>query len=124
MLKPLEEDATMGLPVWDPRKNLRDREHLFPIITPSYPCMNSSFNVSESTKSIMMEEFLKADIIMEQILLKRDNPNWALLLERSDFITKFKIYLEIEAVAATDEDFKLWEGWVESRLRHLVMKVR
>eukprot|EP00192_Tetraselmis_astigmatica_P004068 CAMPEP_0117666730 /NCGR_PEP_ID=MMETSP0804-20121206/10546_1 /TAXON_ID=1074897 /ORGANISM="Tetraselmis astigmatica, Strain CCMP880" /LENGTH=488 /DNA_ID=CAMNT_0005474323 /DNA_START=443 /DNA_END=1905 /DNA_ORIENTATION=- len=123
MLKPLEEDATMGLQVWDPRKNHRDRDHLFPIITPAYPCMNSSYNVSEATKGIMMEEFSRGDIVTEQILLKPDNPNWAILYEKSDFFTKFKNYLEIEIVAGSEESFKLWEGWAHSRLRHLLMKI-
>eukprot|EP00951_Prasinocladus_malaysianus_P005447 scaffold38622_cov36-Prasinocladus_malaysianus.AAC.1 len=109
--------------VWDPRKNIRDREHLFPIITPAYPCMNSSYNVSESTKSIMIEEFKRGDMVLEQILLKPDNPNWTILLETGKFFTEFKNYLEIEIVASCDEEFKLWEGWCHSRLRHLVMKV-
>mmetsp|Transcript_28337 Transcript_28337/g.67405 ORF Transcript_28337/g.67405 Transcript_28337/m.67405 type:complete len:688 (+) Transcript_28337:287-2350(+) len=123
MLKPLEEDPTLGLVVWDPRKNIRDREHLFPIITPAYPCMNSSYNVSESTKAIMIEEFTQADIKMEQILLKKDNPNWGLVLEHGRFFSEFKNYLEIEVVAHDEDDFKLWDGWCHSRLRHLVMKL-
>lgn len=70
-----------------------------------------------------MEEFSRGDIVAEQILLSKDNPNWALLLQKGDFFTKFKNYLEIEVVAATSEEYKLWEGWCHSRLRHLVMKV-
>mmetsp|Transcript_14580 Transcript_14580/g.37404 ORF Transcript_14580/g.37404 Transcript_14580/m.37404 type:complete len:694 (-) Transcript_14580:269-2350(-) len=122
MLKPLEEDPTMGLQVWDPRKNMRDRDHLFPIITPAYPCMNSSYNVSEATRSIMVEEFKRGDIVMEQILLKPDNPNWALLLDHGRFFSEFKNYLEIEIVCGDEQDFKMWEGWCHSRLRHLIMK--
>jgi Poly(A) polymerase predicted RNA binding domain len=30
---------------------------------------------------------------------------------------------QIEVVAGNDEDFRAWEGWVESRLRQLVMRV-
>ena len=41
-LRDIEQDPSVGLPVWDPRANPRDRGHLLPIITPAYPAANSS----------------------------------------------------------------------------------
>lgn len=64
MLCPIEENE-LGFSVWDPRKNPRDRTHHMPIITPAYPCMNSSYNVSTSTLRVMMEQFRYGNKICE-----------------------------------------------------------
>lgn len=52
-----EDFGNLGFPVWDPRINPSDRFHLMPIITPSYPQQNSTFNVTASTRSVMLSEF-------------------------------------------------------------------
>lgn len=56
MLCSIEENE-LGFPIWDPRRNPRDRFHTMPIITPAYPCMNSSYNVSASTLRVMVDQF-------------------------------------------------------------------
>lgn len=61
MLRPIERDQTLSMPVWDPRENPRDRSHLMPIITPAYPCMNSSYNVSDCTLQAMTDEFKRGE---------------------------------------------------------------
>ena len=61
------EDDELGLSVWDPRKNPRDRTHHMPIITPAYPCMNSSYNVSTSTLRVMEEQFRFGNKICEVV---------------------------------------------------------
>ncbi|KAF3599478.1 hypothetical protein F2Q69_00032990 [Brassica cretica] len=93
MLCAIEEDE-LGFPVWDPRKNHRDRYHLMPIITPAYPCMNSSYNVSQSTLRVMTEQFQFGNNI-----------------------------LQVDIVAADAEDLLAWKGWVESRFRQLTLKI-
>lgn len=42
--------------IWDPRNRMSDRFHLMPIITPAFPEQNSTFNVTKSTREIIISE--------------------------------------------------------------------
>ena len=48
--------------------NPSDRGHLMPIITPAYPAQNSTFNVTYSTRHIMMKEFDRGGSIPERYI--------------------------------------------------------
>ncbi|KAK6912767.1 polymerase, nucleotidyl transferase domain [Dillenia turbinata] len=120
MLCPIEEDE-LGFSIWDPRKNPRDRTHHMPIITPAYPCMNSSYNVSASTLRVMMEQFQFGNRICEEIELSK--ANWSALFEPYLFFEAYKNFLQIDIIAADADDLLTWKGWVESRLRQLTLKI-
>ncbi|KAH7651213.1 poly(A) polymerase protein [Dioscorea alata] len=120
MLCPIEEED-LGFPVWDPRRNPRDRTHHMPIITPAYPCMNSSYNVSTSTLRVMMEQFQNGNKICEEIELSK--ASWSALFEPYFFFETYKNYLQIDIVATDADDLRIWKGWVESRLRQLTLKI-
>ncbi|XP_021654661.1 nuclear poly(A) polymerase 4 isoform X2 [Hevea brasiliensis] len=120
MLCPIEEDE-LGFSVWDPRKNPRDRTHHMPIITPAYPCMNSSYNVSTSTLRVMMEQFQHGNKICEEIELNKSQ--WSTLFEPHLFFESYKNYLQVDIVAADVDDLRSWKGWVESRLRQLTLMI-
>lgn len=49
---------------------------------------------------------------------------WNKLFEPSPFFEAYKHYLEIDILAANEDDLRKWKGWVESRLRTLTLKVR
>ncbi|XP_065013335.1 nuclear poly(A) polymerase 4-like isoform X2 [Musa acuminata AAA Group] len=115
------EEAELGFPVWDSRKNPRDRTHHMPIITPAYPCMNSSYNVSTSTLRVMTEQFQIGNNICEDIELNKTG--WGALFEPHPFFETYKNYLQVDIVAADAEDLRSWKGWVESRLRQLTLKI-
>ncbi|XP_043692032.1 nuclear poly(A) polymerase 1-like [Telopea speciosissima] len=115
------EEGSLGLPIWDPRRNPRDRPHMMPIITPAYPCMNSSYNVSSSTLRIMTEEFQRGNEICEA--MEQNKTDWNTLFEPCPFFEVYKNYLQIDITAENDDDLRKWKGWVESRLRQLTLRI-
>ncbi|CAL8159295.1 unnamed protein product [Prunus armeniaca] len=115
------EEGSLGLQVWDPRRNPKDKYHLMPIITPAYPSMNSSYNVSSSTLRIMLEEFQRGNEICEA--MEANKADWDTLFESYEFFEAYKNYLQIDISAENADDFRKWKGWVESRLRQLTLKI-
>ncbi|RAL41559.1 hypothetical protein DM860_018091 [Cuscuta australis] len=117
LLCPIQE-GSLGLPYWDPRRNPKDGEHLMPIITPAYPCMNSSYNVSRSTLGVMTEEFQRGNGICEA-----SGASWVNLFEPFAFFEAYKGYLQIDESAENNDEMMSWKGWVESRIRMLIRKI-
>eukprot|EP00250_Pteridium_aquilinum_P012455 c20736_g1_i1 orf=457-1749(-) len=115
------EEGTLRLPVWDARKNPKDRMHIMPIITPSYPCMNSSYNVSNSTLRIMTEQFEFGNQVCQAVEMRQ--ADWSALFEDYSFFSAYKNYLQIDIMAISEDDLRTWKGWVESRLRQLTLKI-
>ncbi|NXW64887.1 PAPOG polymerase, partial [Eurystomus gularis] len=112
------EDSNLNLPVWDPRVNLSDRYHVMPIITPAYPQQNSSYNVSTSTRAVMIEEFKHGLAVTNDIL--QGKSDWSKLFEPLNFFQKYKHYIVLTASASTKEHHLEWIGLVESKIRVLV----
>uniref|UniRef100_A0A8C0ZCL8 polynucleotide adenylyltransferase n=1 Tax=Cyanistes caeruleus TaxID=156563 RepID=A0A8C0ZCL8_CYACU len=117
LLKRLEE-SFLNLPVWDPRVNPSDRYHVMPIITPSYPQQNSTYNVSVSTRAVMIEEFQRGLEVSDEIL--KGKSDWSKLFEPLNFFQKYKHYIVLTASAFTEEHHLNWIGLVESKIRVLV----
>lgn len=112
------EDCNLNLPVWDPRVTPSDRYHLMPIITPAYPQQNSTYNVSASTRAIMVEEFKRGLAITDEIL--QNKADWSKLFEAPNFFQKYKHYIVLLASAPTEKQHLEWVGLVESKIRILV----
>ncbi|KAI5382726.1 nuclear poly(A) polymerase 1 isoform X2 [Lathyrus oleraceus] len=121
MLCEIREDC-LGLRIWDPRKHPSDKNHRMPIITPAYPCMNSSYNVSSSTLRIITEEFKRGGEICEDMEAKK-KADWDTLFESFPFFEAYKNYLQIDISAENPDDLRNWKGWVMSRLRQLTLKI-
>ncbi|XP_006903537.1 PREDICTED: poly(A) polymerase alpha-like isoform X2 [Elephantulus edwardii] len=112
------EECNLNLPVWDPRVNPSDRYHLMPIITPAYPQQNSTYNVSVSTRMVMVEEFKQGLAITDEIFMSK--AEWSKLFEAPSFFQKYKHYIVLLASAPTEKQHLEWVGLVESKIRILV----
>ncbi|XP_049882188.1 poly(A) polymerase type 3 [Pectinophora gossypiella] len=111
-------NVNLGFPVWDPRVNVSDRFHLMPIITPAYPQQNSTFNVSASTRTVIMEEFRLGLAITDEIMLGKCG--WERLFEAPNFFSRYKHFIVLLASSATPDDQLQWCGLIESKIRHLI----
>lgn len=60
-------NPNLGFRLWNPTMNMGDRRHLMPIITPSYPSMNTTHNVSQSTLKVMKEEISRGNGIVNAV---------------------------------------------------------
>uniref|UniRef100_A0A673U4L5 Poly(A) polymerase n=1 Tax=Suricata suricatta TaxID=37032 RepID=A0A673U4L5_SURSU len=114
------EECNLNLPVWDPRVNPSDRYHLMPIITPAYPQQNSTYNVSVSTRMVMVEEFKQGLAITDEILLSK--AEWSKLFEAPNFFQKYKHYIVLLASAPTEKQRLEWEEFRTMWVIGLVFK--
>ncbi|GAA6011631.1 hypothetical protein JCM8202_004094 [Rhodotorula sphaerocarpa] len=120
LLKPIEE-GPLQVPVWNPKLYPSDRSHRMPIITPAYPSMCSTHNVTLSTQQIMTAEFKRAAEVVDKVFV--GTAKWAELFQPHDFFSKYRYYLQITASSSNADVQLKWSGTVESRIRQLVMKL-
>jgi poly(A) polymerase len=92
-----------------------------PIITPAYPSMCATHNVTDSTRAIMLHEFHRGGEIADKIMI--GTGEWANLFEDSDFFQIYNHYLQITASSFSAKTQLQWSGLVESKLRQLVSKL-
>lgn len=111
-------NVSLGFTTWDPRVNIQDRYHLMPIITPAYPQQNSTFNVSQSTRNIIMEEFKLGLQLTDEIMLGKSM--WEKLFEPPQFFMKYRHFIVLIVSAASSKDHLEWAGLVESKIRFLI----
>lgn len=120
LLKPIE-DGPLPIRVWNPRLYPTDRLHRMPIITPAYPSMCATHNVTQSTQMVMTQEFQRGSEIVDRIFLGK--ATWNELFEKHDFFHRYKYYLQVIASSGSADLQLKWEGTVESKLRQLIMKL-
>lgn len=109
-------DNDLGLQVWDPRSNPADKYHVMPIITPSYPQQNSTFNVTRSTRTILTDQFRQARDITDEII--KGAKTWDAFFESLDFFGLYKYFLVLRVSPQPE-----WVSLVESKIRTLILSL-
>ena len=121
LLKKIEE-GPLQVRIWNPKVYNGDRFHLMPIITPAYPSMCATHNITTSTKEILTRELMRGVEITDKIW--GGKMEWKDLFTKHTFFTKdFKYYLNINAASRTKDAQHIWSGLVESKVRLLVQNL-
>ncbi|CZR41288.1 putative PAP1-poly(A) polymerase [Fusarium proliferatum ET1] len=121
LLKPIE-GGPLPVRIWNPKLYKGDTYHLMPVITPAYPSMCATFNITRSSMSIINRELKRALQISESIMVGK-RPWSDLFVKHTFFTAGYKYYISVTSAAKTKEAHTIWSGYVESKVRMLVQKL-
>ena len=119
MLKAIETGKEK---TWNPQIYAGDKRNLMPVITPAYPSMCATFNISRSGKTVILKELKRGEQIVKNIV--EGKLPWNALFDRHTFFTQdHRYYLNVISSSKNKDAALAWSGLVESKVRILVMKL-
>ncbi|KAK7417416.1 polynucleotide adenylyltransferase [Neonectria magnoliae] len=121
LLKPIES-GPLPVRVWNPKVYKGDSFHLMPVITPAYPSMCATFNITRSSMTIIKRELQRGLELSENIMIGK-RPWSDLFVKHTFFTAGYKYYISVISASKTKEFHKIWSGYVESKVRMLVQKL-
>ncbi|EME86652.1 uncharacterized protein MYCFIDRAFT_49534 [Pseudocercospora fijiensis CIRAD86] len=113
------EKGPLGKTEWDPTTNPGDKRHLMPVITPAYPCMNSTHTITPSTMAVLKKESDRGEKIMNEIY-EGKRPWKDLFAKHTFFSDAYQHYICIITAARTKDAQQAWSGLVQSRVKRLL----
>jgi len=117
-IKKNPELTTISRTVWQPDKN---KYHLMPIITPAFPSMNSTHNIYETSKRVLISEASCGFEITQKI--NNGEAEWTELFQPFPFFEYYYNFLKFDILALNEVQMGSWLGLCESRLRKLVVEL-
>ncbi|KAL7929472.1 Poly(A) polymerase [Trichoderma chlorosporum] len=121
LLKPIGS-GPLPVRVWNPKLYKGDSFHLMPVITPAYPSMCATFNITRSSMSVIQRELRRGLEISEQIMVGK-RPWSDLFVKHTFFTSGYRYYISVVSASKDKEAHKVWSGYVESKVRMLVQKL-
>ncbi|EIJ89367.1 poly(A) polymerase [Nematocida parisii] len=117
-------DCNYNLKVWNPKINPQHKNDKMPVITPVYPPLCSTHNITNSTLFVAKKEFLRGVAIFSENADKKD-PMKILdqLCEDADFFTRHKTYFMIALACDNPKEFSRFMGFAETRVRMFAQKL-
>ncbi len=67
----------------------------------------------------LQEEFTRCAQLLPQI--ESGQVNWHALFLKSEFFSRYRVYVRVDMSASSADEQRQWSGFVQSRLRHLVL---
>ena len=93
-----------------------------PIITPAYPSMCATFNITKSSMTIISRE-LKRGLRLTEDIMSGKRPWTDLFIKHTFFTANYKHYISVISASKTKEAHKIWSGYIESKARMLVQRL-
>ncbi|RDA87496.1 hypothetical protein CP532_1624 [Ophiocordyceps camponoti-leonardi (nom. inval.)] len=121
LLKPIES-GPLPVRVWNPKVYKGDSFHLMPVITPAYPSMCATFNITRSSMTVINAELQRGLELTENIMVGK-SPWSDLFIKHTFFTADYRYYISVISASKDKEAHKIWSGYVESKVRMLVQKL-
>jgi len=118
----INHEYSLSYTIWDPKYNPWEKYDLMPIITPVYPSMNSTHNISKSTFKIIRKEIRRGNEILSpnNKNIEINSKMWKKLLKKKNFFKKHKHFIQIMITTKSFNLYLIWKGFVEAKIRIFV----
>jgi len=117
-----EDMPTINAQVWDPNDSYRTKYELMHIITPAFPAMNSTHNVTQSQFATLKREIARGFHTLSRANTRIDEQRWRELLAPNTFFKDHAQYIFIKACAPRS-NLTEWSGLIESKIRLFVQSI-
>jgi len=108
--------------VWDPNDTYRTKFELMHIITPAFPAMNSTHNVTQSQFATLKREIARGFHTLSRANTRIDEVRWRELFAPNTFFMDHANYIFIKACAPRS-NLTEWSGLIESKIRLFVQNI-